>query len=66
MGNNELKNNSAFINQFSTKVEDNIPEITEGFYDYTKQMWVGGNNYKMARSHTVTEAPLCKDESTDL
>jgi len=58
-------NSSAFISQFSTKIEE-IPVIcVKGEYDHSSQRWVGADICEMPDTATKTEAPLNKDEEGD-
>lgn len=59
---------SAFINQFSTKNEDNKVTHIEGEYSYSDRKWIGCDYsvfFSATTSHTKTEAWNGSDESHD-
>lgn len=59
---------NAFINQFSTKSEENEVIHIEGEYSYSERKWIGCNDsifFSATTSHTQTKAILSSDESHD-
>lgn len=59
---------NAFINQFSTKREDDKVTHIEGKYCYIERKWIGCDDsvfFSATTSHTRTEAWNGSDESHD-
>jgi hypothetical protein len=60
-----MKIQTAFINQFSTKVDiEGLTEI-DGEYDYNTQQWVGNNTAHKSYEKSVKYGKIV-DEKTDI
>jgi len=59
---------NAFINQFSTKSEDDKVIHIEGDYSHKERRWIGCSDsvfFSATTSHTRTEGIFSSDESHD-
>lgn len=60
-----MNDNSAFISQFSTKIENAPTIFKKGEYSHEKQRWTGMDINEMPDTNTKTHQVISSDDEGD-